>query len=70
MKSCLASIELIAAERRAAAVPDDGGAIQGWIVRNGVLRKTAEGVLLEAESEAGGARAFLTNSRLDLPSVR
>jgi hypothetical protein len=59
--------ELIAAERRAAAVPDDGGAIQGWIMRNGVLRKTAAGVLLEAESEAGGARAFLTNSRLDLP---
>ncbi|MCE2796707.1 MAG: sulfatase-like hydrolase/transferase [Planctomyces sp.] len=63
--------ELIAGERGAmpSAVPprEDEVAIQGWIGRNGVLTKTESGLLLEPESEAAGARAFLTNSRLDIP---
>jgi len=63
--------ELIVSEggvvRSAAPVRGEEGAIQGWIARNGVLRKTEAGLLLEPESELAGARAFLTNSRLDIP---
>ena len=49
--------------------PDDGS-IQGWIARNGTLAvKNGALVLMPEKAAAENARAFLTNSRLDIAGL-
>ena len=53
-----------AVSRTAGGVEEEG--VQGWIVRNGQLRRTASGLSIESNADGSSGRMFLTHSRLDL----